>query len=149
MTYFLLVFVMKYVYIKTSTRVMSAHKFCDNQPITSFALFKIHESIEPMIPGKAANAWSANLPSSCNRAFNLFFYPFPSPALLSLVVVLSDVVVDTLGPPSRASIKTPRVIPKAIKIEMIVIPCSLKRVLILSPGVPVSLSTNFAIDSLI
>ena len=59
---------------------------------------------------------------------------------LIVAVVLSDVVVDTLGLPNRASIKTSRVITKAIKIEMIVIPCSLKRVLILSPSVPVSLS---------
>ena len=36
-----------------------------------------------------------------------------------------DVGVDVLGPPNRASIRTPRVIPKAVKIEMIVIPCSL------------------------
>ena len=49
---------MTYVYIKTPTP-------------TSFALFKIHESIEPIIPGKAANALSANLPSSCDRALNL------------------------------------------------------------------------------
>ena len=32
---------------------------------------------------------------------------------------------------------------------VIVIPCSLKRVLILSPSVPVSLSKNLVIDSLI
>ena len=102
-----------------------------------------------MIPGSAAKDLSANLPSSCDRAFNLFFIHSLAPPFLTLVMVLSDVVVDTLGPPSRASIKTPRVIPKAIKIEMIVIPCSLKRVLILSPSVLVSLSKNFVIDSLI
>ena len=63
-----------------------------------------------MIPGSDANALSANLPKSCDRAFNLFFIhslaplSFPSPPL-----VLSDVlvVVDTLGPPKRASIRTP------------------------------------------
>ena len=76
MTYPLLVFVMKYVQIKTPTPVMRAHKFWDSQPTqptTSLALFKIHESIEPMIPGSDANALSANLPNSCDRAFNLFF----------------------------------------------------------------------------
>ena len=62
MTYPLLVFVMKYVYIKTPTPVMRAHKLLDSHPITSLALFKIHESIEPMIPGKDANALSANFP---------------------------------------------------------------------------------------
>ena len=137
---------MKYVYIKTLTPVMSAHKFRDNQPTT---LFKIQESIEPMIPGSDANALSANLPDNCDKAFSLFFIHSLAPPFLSLVVALSDVVVDALGPPSRASIKTPRVIPKAIQIGMIVIPCSLKRFLILSPRVPVSLSKNFMIDSLI
>ena len=44
---------MKYVYIKTPTPVMSAHKLLDNQPTTSLALFKIHEIIEPIIPGRA------------------------------------------------------------------------------------------------
>ena len=68
---------MKYVYIKTPTPVMRAHKLLDSHPISSFALFKIHEIIESKIPGSDANALSANLPSSCDRAFNLFFYPFP------------------------------------------------------------------------
>ena len=98
-----------------------------------------------MIPGKDANALSANLPSSCDRAFNLFFIHSLARPFLSLVVVLSDAVVDTLGPPSRAFIKTPRVIPKAVKIETIVTPCSLKRVLILSLSVLVSLSKNLVI----
>ena len=80
-----------------------------------------------MIPDKDANALSANLPGSCDRAFNLFFILSLVLPFLSLVVVLSDVVVDALEQPRRASIKTPRVIPKAIKTEMIVIPCSLKK----------------------
>ena len=79
-----------------------------------------------------------------------FFIHSLVPPFLSLVVVLCDVEVDmVLGPHNRASIRTPRVIPRAVKIETIVIPCSLKRVLILSPSVPVSLSKNFMIDSLI
>ena len=72
MTYPLLVFVMKYVYTKAPTPVMRAHKLLDSQPITFLALFKIHEIIEPIIAGSDANALSANLPSSCDRAFNLF-----------------------------------------------------------------------------
>ena len=66
-----------------------------NQPLP-FALFKIHEIIEPMIPGSEANALSANLPNSCDRAFNLFFIHSLAPLFLSLVVVLSDVGVDVL-----------------------------------------------------
>ena len=102
-----------------------------------------------MIPGSDANALSANFPSSCDRAFNLFFIYSLAPPFLSLVVVLCDVGVNALGPPNRASIRTPRVIPKAVKIESIVLPCSLKSVLIYSPRVPVFLSKNFMIDSLI
>ena len=103
-----------------------------------------------MIPGSDANALSANLPKSCDRAFSLFFIHFLAPPFLSFVVVLCGVGVDVvLGPPNKASIRTPIVIPRAVNMDAIVIPCSLKRVLILSPSVPVSLSKNFMIDSLI
>ena len=91
-----------------------------------------------MILGKVANALSANLPSSCDRDFNLFFIhslappPYPSPG--------DVVVVDTVGPPNKASIKTAMTMPTAVNMDTIVTPCSLKRVLILSPRVPVSLS---------
>ena len=84
-----------------------------------------------MTPGSDANTFSTNFHSSCDRAFNLFFIHSLAAPFLSLVVVLCDVGVDALGPPNRASIRTSMVIPKAVKIETIVIPCSLKRVLIL------------------
>ena len=98
-----------------------------------------------MIPGSDANALSANFTGSCDRAFNLFFIHSLAPPLL----VLPDVVVHTVELPNKASIKTPIAIPTAVSIDTIVIPCSLKRVLILSPSVPVSLSKNFVIDYLI
>ena len=83
---------MKYVYIKTPTPVMSAHKLLDNQPTTSLALFKIHEIIEPMIPGRAAPAFAANFPSREISAFNLFFIhslapPFLSPSAGNLLML--------------------------------------------------------------
>ena len=70
--------------------MISAHKFRDSQPTTSLALFNIHEIIEPIIPGSDANALSANFPSSCDRAFNLFFIhslapPFLSPPLVPFI----------------------------------------------------------------
>ena len=64
-------------------------------------------------------------------------------------MVLCDVGSDALGPPNRASIRTPIAIPTAVNMDTIVVLCSLKRVHILSPSVPVSLSKNFMIDSLI
>ena len=102
-----------------------------------------------MILGKDANALSANLPNSCDRAFYLFFIHSLAPPFLSLVVVLCDVVVDIVGLPDKASIKTPIGIPTAVNMDIIVTACYLKRVLILSPSVPVSLSKNFMIHSLI
>ena len=68
-----------------------------------------------MIPGKAANTLSANLPGSCDRAFNLFFIHSLALPFLSVVVVLSGVVVDKLGPPSRTSIKLQGSSPKPLK----------------------------------
>ena len=125
-TYPLLVFVIKYVYIKTPTPVMRAHKLLDIQPTTSFAWLSNQATIDPMIPGRAAPAFAANLPNSCDRAFNLFLIHSLAP-FLSLVVILCGVEVDVvLEPPNRASIRTPRVIPRAVKIDTIVIPCSLK-----------------------
>ena len=83
---------------------------------TSLALFNIHEIIEPIIPGNDANALSANLPNSCDRAFNLFFIHSLAPPFFSFVVVLCNAGVDVvLGPPNRASIRTPMVIPKQLK----------------------------------
>ena len=92
---------MKYVYIKTPTPVMSAHKLLDNQPTTSFAWFSNQATIDPMIPGRAAPAFAANFPSRELSAFNLFFIHSLAPPFLSLVVVLCGVGVDVLEPPSE------------------------------------------------
>ena len=78
-----------------------------------------------------------------------FFIHSLAPPFLSPPLVPSDLGADALGPPNRASIRTPIAIPTAVNMDTILIPCSLKRVLILSPSVPVSLSKNFVIDPLI
>ena len=98
-----------------------------------------------MIPGSATKALSANWHNNCDKAFNLFFtHSLAPPPFLSPPLALPNVVVvDTVGPPNKDSIKTPIAIPTAVNIDTIIIPCSLKRVLILSPGVPVSLSKKF------
>ena len=103
-----------------------------------------------MIPGSATNALSANSPNNCDRAFNLFFYPLPSPtAFPSPPLVLPDVVVGTVGHPNKDSVKTPYAIPTAVNMDALIIPCSLKWPLSLSPSVPVSLSRNLVVDPLI
>ena len=90
-----------------------------------------------MIPGSDSNALSVNLPGSYDRAFNLFFIHSLAPPFLSPPLVPPDVGVDALGPPIRASTKTPIAIPTAVNMDTIVILCSLKRVLILSPSFPI------------
>ena len=80
-----------------------------------------------MISGKDADALSANLPSSCDRAFNLFFIHSLAPLFLSLVVVHCDVGVDALGPANKASIRTPMTMLTAVNRDTIVILCSLKK----------------------
>ena len=70
-----------------------------------------------MILGRAANALSANLPNNCDKAFNLFFtYSLSPPPFLSPPTVLPDVVVDTVGPPNKDSIKNPIAMPTAVNI---------------------------------
>ena len=46
--------------------------FSAMKPTTSLTLFRIHETTEPIIPGKAAPAFSANLASKFFNASNLF-----------------------------------------------------------------------------
>ena len=125
-----------------------AHRFCDTQPTTSFTLLRIQLIIPPMIPGKASAAFKPNFPSSNAKALSLFlthsFRPFsslgggsPSPP-------------PQIAPPppgNNTSTSTPMAIPIAMSMEAIVIPCSLKRVLIFSPN-EVSLSNTLAIISL-
>ena len=104
---------------------MRAHKLLDNQPTTSFARFSNQATIDPMIPGRAAPAFAANFPSRELSAFNLFFIHSLAPPYLSPLLVPPDVGVDALGPPNRASIRTPIAIPTAVNMDTIVIPCSL------------------------
>ena len=41
-----------------------AHRFCDTQPTTSFALLSIQLITPPMMPGRASAASIPNFPSS-------------------------------------------------------------------------------------
>ena len=49
-----------------------AHKFCDTQPTTSFALLRIQLIIPSIIPGNASAALIPNFPSSDAEALTLF-----------------------------------------------------------------------------
>ena len=50
----------------------SAHKFCDTQPTTSFALLTVQLIIPPIIPGRASAALIPNQPNSNAKALSLF-----------------------------------------------------------------------------
>ena len=126
--------------------MISAHRFCDSHPTASFALFRIHDTIDPKIPGNAAPAFCANLLNRFASAFSLFFIHSLAPSLPFGVLPPPD---DAAQYGNKASTRTPIAIPIAVKIETIVTPCSLNNVLILSAKEPVSLSKNFTIDSFI
>ena len=103
----------------------TAHKFCDTQPTTSFALLRIQLIIPPMIyyrPFKPFSSLGGGSP--------------PPP----------DAVAAPLPPGNNASTSTPMAIPISMCMETIVIPSSLNRVWIFSPN-EVSLSNTLAIVS--
>ena len=125
-----------------------AHKFCDTQPTMSLALLRIQLIIPPMIPGNASAALIPNQPDRDASTLSLFlihsFKPFSSlgggepPPL--------DAAAAPPPPGNNASTSTPMAILIAMSMEAIVIPCSLNRVLIVSPN-EVSLSNTLAIVS--
>ena len=59
-----------------------AHKLCDTQPTTSFALLRIQLIIPPMISGNASAAFIPNFPNRDAKALSFdlthSFRPFPS-----------------------------------------------------------------------
>ena len=59
-----------------------AHRFCNTQPTTSFALLRIQLIIPPIIPGRASAAFIPNFPDRDAKALSLFlthsFKPFSS-----------------------------------------------------------------------
>ena len=118
-----------------------AHRFCDIQPTTSFALFRIQLIIPPMMPGNASAALILNQSNSDASVLSVFlihsFKPFSS--------LGGGLPPDATAPPgNNASKSTPMAILVAISMEAIIIPCSLNRVQIFSAK-EVSLSNTLAI----
>ena len=122
-----------------------AHKFCDTQPTTSFALLRIQLIIPPMIPGNASAALISSRPNRDAKALSFYlthsFRPFSS-----LRGDPPDVAAAPLPPANNASTSTLMAILIAVSMKAIVIPCSLERVLIFSPY-EASLSNTLAIVS--
>ena len=123
-----------------------AHKFCDTQPTTSFALLSLQLIIPPMMPGNASAAFIPNFPCSDAKALSFdLIHPFKPFSSLGGGSPPPDAVAAPPG--NYASTSTPMAIPIAVSKEAIVIPCSLNRVLIFSPN-EVSLSNTLTIVSL-
>ena len=124
-----------------------AHKVCDTQPTTSFALLRIQLIIPPMMPGNASAVLIPNRPKRDAKALSFdlthCLKPFSSLGNGSP----PDAVEVPPTPGNNASTSTPMAILIAVSMEAIVIPCSLNRVLIFSPN-EVSLSKTLAIASL-
>ena len=97
-----------------------------------------------MIPGNGSAAFTPNLPSSDDKALGLYltysFKPFSS--------LGGGLPPAEVPPPGcKTSTKTLIAIPIAVRMEAIVIPCSLDSIWIFSAN-ELSLSSNLAIVSL-
>ena len=122
-----------------------AHRFCDTQPTTSFALFRIQLIIPPMMPGNASAALIPNRPNRDASTLSLFLIHSFKP----LSSLGGGSPLDAMAPPppgNNASTSSPMAIPIALSMEAIVIPCSLNTVRIFSAK-EVSLSNTLAIVS--
>ena len=109
-----------------------------NQFTTSFVAFSKKDTIEPIIPGNAAPNFFARKASNFPKIFNCFFIQSCAPPFDGGVGWGEG---ESVVPPVNVSTITPIIIPKAVKILAIVIPCSLNNVLILSPNVVSSFNT--------
>ena len=105
-----------------------AHKFTARQVAVFPNVLKSQETIEPMIPGRAAAALPAKLARARPRAFRCFFKPLLSGGLGAGAGVLPP-------PPVSASTRVEIAMPIAVRIDAIVIPCSRNRVRMLSANV--------------
>ena len=91
-------------------------------------VLKSHETIEPMIPGRAAAALPAKLARACPRACRCFFHPLFQTAL-----------VRWLGSRRISPATSERAMPMAVRIDAMVIPSSRNRVRMRSASVVSSL----------
>ena len=120
----------------TSNRVPAAiakaHKFSASQVVVFPNVHRSQETIEPMIPGRAAAALHAKLPRASSRACRCllthFFKPLLSGGLRAGAGALPP-------PPVSASTRVEIAMPMAVRIDAMVIPCSRNRVQMRSDSV--------------
>ena len=117
---------------RVPTAMAKAHKFSASQVAVFPNVLKSQETIEPMIPGRAAAALPAKLARARLRACRCFF-------IHSFKLLVPGGLGAGTGalppPPVSASTSVEIAMPIAVRIDAIVIPCSRKRVRMRSASV--------------
>ena len=117
---------------RVPTAMAKTHKFSASQVEVFPNVLKSQETIEPMIPGRAAATLPAKLarahPRACMCFFSHSFNPLLSGGLEAGAGALSP-------PPVSASTRVEIAMPIAVRIDAIVIPCSRNRVRMRSASV--------------
>ena len=117
---------------RVPTAMAKAHIFSASQVAVFPNVLKSQETIEPMIPGRAAAALPAKLARARPRACRCFFTHSFKP-------LLSDGLGAGTGalppPPVSASTSVEIAMPMAVRIDAMVIPCSRNRVQMRSASV--------------
>ena len=129
-------------YNNPATSTTRAHGLLPNQFTTSPVADSSQDTMDPITPGKAAAAFPARFASNLARLWSCFLTQSFTPSFDGGLggVVLPPVVGIT------ASTITPIIIPMAVRIITIVMPCSLNNVFSLSRRVVSSFKTLFIVS---
>ena len=117
---------------RVPTAMAMAHKFSASQVAVFHKVIMSQETIEPMIPGRAAAASPAKLARARPRAWRCFFHPLFQ---ITLVGWLGRWCRGGHPPPVSTSTRVEIAIPTATRMDAIAIPCSRKRVRMRSASV--------------
>ena len=108
---------------RVPTVMAKAHKFATSQVDVFPNVLKSQETVEPMVPGRAAAALPAQLARARPRACRCFFTHSFKPLLSGCLAAGTGAL-----PPVSASTKVDIAMPIAVRIDAMVIPCSPNRV---------------------
>ena len=113
--------------------MIKAHKLSASQVAVFQSALRSQETIDPMMPGRAAAALTAKLARARSSAYKCFFTHSLSPPLSGGLGVFDG--TGALPLPVSASMSVEIAMPIAVRMLTIVIPCSRKRVRIRSASV--------------
>ena len=117
---------------RVPTAMTKAHKFSASQVAVFPHVLKSKETIEPLIPGRAAAALPAKLARARPRACRCFFTHSFTPLLSGCFGAGTGALPP---PPVSASTSVETAMPIAVRIDAMVIPCSRNRVRMRSASV--------------